>query len=138
MHRTALATFACILALGVLALIGAQWKLEIGDFAENPQVLRIPHETVRIAGGGRALIEFIGPASPESSPDPLDSSSSSTSSSTDLDAPAHFAVRCNEEQATFELALGTTHPDAVCGVTITPLEYAWIEEKWVLIVEVAW
>lgn len=90
--------FAAVLMLGsaFFALVGLQWKHELGDFADNPQRVEVPDGSRRIVAGGRALLGVVS-----------------------IDQKAiTVEVGCAAERQRFELALGDAS-DPVCGVEVT-------------------
>lgn len=90
--------FAAVLMLGsaFFALVGLQWKHELGAFADSPQRVEVPGGSRRIVAGGRAILGVI---------------------SIDQEM-IKVEVGCAAEQQRMELALGDT-ADPVCGVAVT-------------------
>ena len=43
---------------GLFALLALQYKLELGSFAESPQLIEVPWGARAIVGGGRAGVDF--------------------------------------------------------------------------------
>ncbi len=47
-----------LIGVGLFALIVLQWKLDLGQFAESPQLIEVPWGARSIVGGGRAAVDF--------------------------------------------------------------------------------
>ena len=85
-----------VMALGGLfALLALQWKLDLGSFADSPQLLDIPLGARAVAGGGRAGIDF-----------------------TEVDeTQAVLRVWCAQHSSTLHLEPHRT-TEEICGVTV--------------------
>ena len=49
-----------LIGAGLFALIALQAKLDLGQFAESPQLVEVPWGARSILGGGRAAVDFDG------------------------------------------------------------------------------
>ncbi len=58
MNTRPLVAIVLILFGGLFALLVLQYKLDLGSFAESPQLIEIPWGTRAIVGGGLAGIDF--------------------------------------------------------------------------------
>lgn len=47
-----------LIGFGLFALIALQWKLDLGQFADSPQLVEVPWGARSIVGGGRAAVDF--------------------------------------------------------------------------------
>lgn len=47
-----------LITVGIFALVVLQWKLDLGQFAESPQLIEVPWGARSIVGGGRAAVDF--------------------------------------------------------------------------------
>jgi len=47
-----------LVSAGIFALLALQWKLDLGQFAESPQLVEVPWGARSVVGGGRAAVDF--------------------------------------------------------------------------------
>ncbi len=47
-----------LIGAGIFALVVLQWKLDLGSFAESPQLIEVPWGARSIVGGGLAGLDF--------------------------------------------------------------------------------
>ena len=47
-----------LIGVGLFALVVLQWKLDLGSFAESPQLIEVPWGARAIVGGGLAGLDF--------------------------------------------------------------------------------
>ena len=47
-----------LIGVGIFALVVLQWKLDLGSFAESPQLIEVPWGARAIVGGGLAGLDF--------------------------------------------------------------------------------
>ena len=89
-----------LISVGIFALVVLQWKLDLGEFAESPQLVELPWGARSIVGGGRAAVDF----------DQLDGNT------------ATLRLWCSEHEV--QLRLQPDHQtDEVCGVRIRLLGF---------------
>jgi hypothetical protein len=108
-----------ILLLGVggyLALLGLEWKLELGRFAESPQRVTLEVGRRAIVGGGRGVVGFVG----------------------ERRGAAVVELKCAAEKTRLELVEGQTS-GPVCGVRIRVLGFEGVPGQPARVgIEVSW
>lgn len=89
-----------LVGFGVFALVVLQWKLDLGRFADSPQLLEVPWGARAIVGGGRAGLDF----------DQLEGET------------ATFRLRCAATERRLRLTPGEVSEE-LCGVRIRLLGF---------------
>ena len=102
MGRPALIAVALLLVFALVALVGLQWKHELGGFADSPQLREVPLGMARIVGGGRAVVDFVAHDGEAGT--------------------VRMQVRCAEARHQAEVPLGDVFEPPTCGVDVVPIE----------------
>ena len=89
-----------LIGVGIFALMALQWKLDLGSFAESPQLIEVPWGARSIVGGGLAGLDF----------DQLEGDT------------ATFRLWCAVEETTLRLAPGD-EGEETCGVRVRLLGF---------------